>query len=217
MIYDEQHRRLQREFDSERLADRVRDIIVAPELSDEHRAFIESREMFFLTSIDHRGFPTCSYKGGAPGFVRVSDSRTIAFPSYNGNGMFLSLGNIAGNDKVGMLFMDFETPHRVRIHGTASVDRSDPLIDACAGAELIVRVRVSEVFVNCPRYIPTYRRMAASKYVPRAGQDRPPAPQWKRIDAVQDALPDQDRGVAEQLGGTITPEAYAALLKRNEA
>jgi len=217
MIYSEQHRRLQRDFDSERLADRVRDIIVAPVLADEHRAFIESRDMFFLTSIDHRGFPTCSYKGGAPGFVRVPDERTIAFPSYNGNGMFLSLGNMAGNDKVGMLFMDFETPHRMRVHGTARIDRRDPLLDAFEGAELVVRVRVSEVFVNCPRYVHTYRRVGLSNYAPRAGHDCPPAPQWKRIDAVQDALPNTDQGVAEQLGGTITPEEYAALLMRNEA
>lgn len=215
-IYGAQHRALQEEFGVTPLADRVADIIVAPEIPEEHRQFIASRDMFFLTTIDHRGYPTCSYKGGDPGFVRVIDSRTLAFPSYDGNSMFLSMGNITGNPKIGMLFIDFETPHRVRLHGTASVDRNDPLIDQFPGAELLVRVAVTETFVNCPRYIHRYRRVDASRYVPRADQPAPP-PQWKRIDAVQDALPERDRTIADQLGGVITPDEYGVLLAKGEA
>src|SRR5438477_10550820 len=120
-IYNQQHRALQQQFDTVRLADRVDEMVVRPHLSDDQKTFIESRDMFFLTSVDHRGFPTCSYKGGAPGFVRTVDPKTIAFPNYNGNGMFLSMGNISGNHKVGMLFIDFETPHRVRVHGEANI------------------------------------------------------------------------------------------------
>jgi predicted pyridoxine 5'-phosphate oxidase superfamily flavin-nucleotide-binding protein len=159
-IYGEQHRALQQAFDTTRLADRVEQIIVHPEIPDDHKAFIESRDMFFLSSVDHRGYPTCSYKGGVPGFVRVVDAKTIAFPSYDGNGMFLSMGNIGGNDKVGMLFIDFETPHRVRVHGIASLDQNDPLITEFPGAELLVRVAVTETFVNCPRYIHKYPAVA---------------------------------------------------------
>src|SRR5271170_1559786 len=102
--------------------------------------------MFFLTSVDHRGYPTCSYKGGKAGFVRVVDPETIAFPSYNGNGMFLSMGNILTSHKVGLLFIDFETPHRVRVHGVAAIDRNDPLLKEFTGAELVVRVTVTETF-----------------------------------------------------------------------
>src|SRR5579864_2621045 len=116
-IYSPQHRGLQQRFDTVRLADRIDELVVRPTLPDDSKAFIETRDMFFLTTIDHRGYPTCSYKGGTPGFVRVVEPKTIAFPSYNGNGMFLSMGNIAGNHKVGMLFIDFEMPHRVRVHG----------------------------------------------------------------------------------------------------
>lgn len=206
---------MQEAFDTTRMADAVDQIIVQPEIADEHRAFIESRDMFFLTTIDHRGYPTCSYKGGTPGFVKVVDSRTIAFPSYDGNGMFLSLGNITANDKVGILFIDFETPHRVRLHGTASIDKNDPLIGEFHGAELVVRVTVAEVFINCPRYIHRYQRVQTSKYAPQAGCEMPP-PQWKRIDAIQDVLSERDQDIAEKLGGTITPEEYGAMVMKGE-
>lgn len=215
-IYGENHRALQEMFDTRRLADRLETAIVRPEIPRDHRAFIESRDMFFLASIDHRGFPTCSYKGGTPGFVKVIDPRTIAFPIYNGNGMFLSTGNILTTAKVGLLFIDFETPHRVRVQGTASIDRADPLLAQFPGAELVVRVAVSETFVNCPRYIHKHRRVETSKYAPQAGCEAPPPPQWKRIDAMQDVLPEGDGDAASKLGGTITTAEYEALVKKGE-
>jgi uncharacterized protein len=198
------------------LADRIDQSIVSAELAGDHRAFIESRDMFFLTSVDHRGFPTCSYKGGPPGFVRIVDQKTIAFPNYNGNGMFLSMGNISNNHKVGMLFIDFETPHRLRVHGEASIDPNDPLLAEFIGAELVVRVRVKEVFINCPRYVHKYQRVQTSKYAPQAGCDAPPPPQWKRIDEIQDVLPEHEKEVAQKLGGTITFEEYSAAVAKGE-
>ncbi len=214
-LYGPTHRALQSQFETTPLADRVRDLIVASEIGDEHRAFIESRDFFVLSTIDHRGYPTCSHKGGHPGFVRALGPDSLAFPSYDGNGMFLSMGNIAGRGKVGMLFIDFETPHRVRVHGTATVAREDPLIGQFPGAELLVRVKVEEIFVNCPRYIHTSRRVAPSRYVPCA--DRPALPpQWKRIDAIQDVLPARDRGAAQALGGVIDPEQYGQKVIRGE-
>lgn len=214
-IYGDQHRALQEAFDTKSMADRVGELIVASEIAPEHAGFIESRDMFFLTTVDHRGYPTCSHKGGNPGFVKVVDSKTLAFPSFDGNGMFLSMGNITANNKIGMLFIDFETPHRVRVHGTASIDRNDPLIKQFHGAELVVRTTITEIFINCPRYIHRYRRVDMSKYVPQPGCPAPP-PQWKRIDAVQDALPERDKDVAAKLGGTITPEEYGALVMKGE-
>lgn len=215
-IYGDKHRALQEAFDTRRLADRLEASIVRPEIPRDHKAFIESRDMFFLASVDHRGFPTCSYKGGAPGFVKVIDPRTIAFPIYNGNGMFLSTGNILTTAKVGMLFIDFETPHRVRVQGTAGIERADPLVAAFPGAELVVRVAVSEVFINCPRYIHKYQRVHTSKYAPQAGCEAPPPPQWKRIDAMQDVLPEREKDVAGKLGGTITIAEYETLVRKGE-
>ena len=210
-LYGPQHQALQDRFDSRRMAERVREIIVTPEIGEQHQGFIESRDFFFLTTIDHRGFPTVSHKGGHPGFVRVADPATLVFPSYDGNGMFLSMGNIASNPKVGLLFIDFETPHRVRVHGHATVSEQDPLMAQFPGAELLVRVAVSEIFINCPRYIHQYQRLGSSRYMPGVGVTAPAA-QWKRIDALQDVLPARDAGLAERNGGTITPDEYGAMV-----
>ena len=214
-MYSEKHRDLQQRFDTSRLADRL-EALARPTIPDDTKAFIESRDMFFLTSVDHRGYPTCSYKGGAPGFVRVLDPETIIFPSYNGNGMFLSMGNIMTSHKVGMLFIDFETPNRVRLHGLASVEHNDALLAEFVGAELLVRVKVTETFVNCPRYIHKYQRLQTSKYAPAAGCAAPPAPQWKRIDAIQDVLPEREKDVAKDLGGIITFEEYGVRVIKGE-
>jgi predicted pyridoxine 5'-phosphate oxidase superfamily flavin-nucleotide-binding protein len=215
-LYGAQHRAMQADFETTKLADRVSEQIVLCEIPDEHRGFIESRDFFFLTTVDHRGYPTCSYKGGSTGFVKVLDQQTLAFPSLDGNGMYLSMGNITANNKVGLLFIDFETPHRVRVHGTASVSRTDPLIGEFHEAELVVRIAITEIFINCPRYIHRYQRIAASPYVPQPSCPTPP-PQWKRIDAIQDALPERDKGLADKMGGVITPEEYGALVIKGQA
>jgi len=149
-LYGPQHRALQDRFDMRRLADGVERRIVATEISAQHRKFIESRDMFWLATIDHQGRPTVSYKGGDPGFVRVLDQTTIAFPCYDGNGMLYSMGNLMGNNKVGMLFVNFEQPHRLRVQGIATVRDDDPLLADFLEAQMIVRVSVTEIFRNCP-------------------------------------------------------------------
>lgn len=215
-LYGNQHRALQKVFDTEKLADAVASHIVVEELAPEHKGFIESRDMFFLTTIDHRGYPTCSYKGGGLGFVKALDDKTLAFPSYDGNGMFLSMANITTNPKIGMLFIDFETPHRVRVHGIATVDVHSPLLKEFPGAEIIVTVKITEVFINCPRYIHKYQRIAPSSYVPKEDCSAPFA-QWKRIDTLQESLPERDQHIAETLGGTITTEQYVEMVVKGEA
>jgi predicted pyridoxine 5'-phosphate oxidase superfamily flavin-nucleotide-binding protein len=208
-LYGTEQRALQEQFDTTRMADLLHDVIVHAEVQDAERAFIESRDMFFLASVDGEGQPTCSYKGGDPGFVKVVDPGTIAFPSYDGNGMFLSLGNIRASGRVGLLFIDFETPHRLRVQGTASVADRDPLLPQYPGADLIVRVTVAQIFVNCSRYVHRYQRVAGSRYVPRAECETPFA-EWKRIDLVQEALPSRDAGRTARAGGPITVEEYEA-------
>ncbi len=215
-LYGKQHRALQQDFDTVKLADAVHGNIVCAEIGEEHRGFIESRDMFFLTTIDHRGYPTCSYKGGSPGFLKIIDSKTLAFPSFDGNGMFLSMGNISINNKIGMLLIDFETPHRIRIHGKASIHRDEQSLKMFLGAEVVVLVEVTEIFVNCPRYIHRYKRVASAKHVPQ--ENVPVAlPQWKRIEGLQEALPARDKHIAETLGGTITPEQYVEMVMKGEA
>ena len=215
-IYCEKHRAYQEAFDSVRLANRVQEVIVAAEIADDHRRFIETRDMFFLSTVDHRGYPTCSYKGGYPGFVKVVDSRTLAFPTYDGNGMFLSLGNIACSGKIGMLFIDFEVPHRVRVHGDATISEADPLVEQFHGAQRVVRVLIAEIFVNCGRYIHKHQRVENSRHVPQPGR-KAPFPNWKRIDEIQDSLSAADRATTQSLGGTITNEQYWELVAKGGA
>jgi predicted pyridoxine 5'-phosphate oxidase superfamily flavin-nucleotide-binding protein len=210
-LYGPLHRSLQDRFDTRRLADNTEARIVLTEIPPEHKAFIESRDMFFLSTIDHQGRPTVSYKGGNPGFVRVLDNKTVAFPCYDGNGMFYSMGNLLGNQRVGMLFINFEKPHRLRLQGIASVSDDDPLLPEYAEAQLIVRVTVTEIFRNCPRYVHHYKKIERSKFVPRATGETPIAP-WKRVDDIQAALPARDRARVEREGGLVSRAAYEKYL-----
>ena len=175
--YHDGHRRLQDEFESRRIADRL-DELARTAFSEDDRAFVESRAFFFLATADSEGRPDCSHKGGMPGFVRVSAPNEIVFPDYDGNGMFNSLGNIAVNANVGLLFIDFEKPRRLRVNGTASFSRDDQLLKQTVGAQLMVRVKARAIFPNCPRYIPKMQFVEPSKYAPRRGVEFP-EPEWK--------------------------------------
>jgi predicted pyridoxine 5'-phosphate oxidase superfamily flavin-nucleotide-binding protein len=184
-------RQLQDRFDTRRLADRITRTLVHDAIGDDDRAFIERMDMVFVATVDARGRPSCSYKGGDPGFVRVLDPRTLAFPSYDGNGMYLSLGNMTDTREVGLLFIDFEQRKRLRINGRASIDPDDPLLPELCEAQLVVRIAVREVFPNCPRYIHRYRLVERSRFVPRA-ECVTPVPEWKQREWAKDALPEND-------------------------
>lgn len=188
--YHEGQRALQDRFDTRRLADRLAGA-TADGIGEAQRGFIESRDMFFLATADADGAPQCSYKGGDPGFVRVVDEHTIAFPVYDGNGMFLSSGNVAVNPRVGILFIDFERGTRLRFNGVATIDDDDPLTGAFPGAQFVVRVRGDAVFANCRRYVHRYELVERSPFVPSDSVE-PPVPDWKLDPWCSDALPEHD-------------------------
>jgi uncharacterized protein len=187
-MYNDGHRTLQDRFDSRRIADRLEQVTVHAELTDRDVAFIEASSMFFLGTADPDGWPDVSYKGGRPGFLRCLDRRTIAFPSYDGNGMFRSLGNIVVNGRVALLFVNFEQPDRLRVHGTASVADVDPLLSTWEGAQAVARITVVRAFRNCPRYIHRMVLDELSVFAPAPGHD-PPEPEWKSMAAFRDYLP----------------------------
>jgi predicted pyridoxine 5'-phosphate oxidase superfamily flavin-nucleotide-binding protein len=189
--YHEGNRTLQDRFDTRRLADRLDEAIVGDTIGPNDSAFIEHCDMFFLATADEQGRPNCSYKGGEPGFVRVVDQHTIAFPNYDGNGMYLSMGNLAANPSVGMLFIDFEGRDRMRVNGEASVDFDEELRAWWPEAQFVVRVSAREIFPNCPRYVHRYQKVAASVFVPR-DECETPVPSWKRADWAVDVLPEGD-------------------------
>ncbi len=192
-FFHEGMRAWQDRFDSRRLADRLEERLGRKHFTAEDRAFIESRTMFFLATADEAGQPDCSYKGGDAGFVRVTGDDELAFPSFDGNGMFRSIGNLSRQAAVGLLFIDFEQPRRLRVNGLASVLPDDPLRNEFTGAQLVVRVRATHIFPNCPRYIHRMQLAEASPYVPRQGVELP-VPAWKRFEMFSDVLPRDGRG-----------------------
>ena len=207
-------RQLQGEFETTDLADRIVEAVVTEELSDPQAEFIHSRNMFYLSTIDESGYPSCSYKGGDLGFVRVINPVTIVFPNYDGNGMFMSMGNIQDKAKVGLLFIDFETPQRLRLRGEARCLREGPMLDSYPGANLVVEISVNHVWVNCPRYVHRMQPLEQSPYLP--GKDGAVSlALWKRVDLIQDVLTAEDRAEAESLG-LITLEEYEAYVARGK-
>jgi predicted pyridoxine 5'-phosphate oxidase superfamily flavin-nucleotide-binding protein len=191
-LYTAGARMLQDRFDSRRIADRLEEKILVQRFSETHRELIESAPMFFLATADAEGRPDVSYKGGLPGFVRLTGPSELAFPDYNGNGMFKSLGSLAENANVGLLFIRWgDKPKRLRVQGIATIDESDPLLPIFEGAQLIVRVTAERIFDNCPRYIHHMELSSFSSHAPRPGH-KPPIPEWKRNPQFLDALPKSD-------------------------
>ena len=196
--FHEGNRHWQDRFDTRALADRIAGR-ASDRIGEDERGFIEQADMFFLATCDHRGLPTCSYKGGDPGFVRVVDEQCLAFPNYDGNGKYQSMGNLLMNPNVGILFVDFPGQRRLRLQGTASVQEGDELLQNYPGAQFIVRVQVTEVYKNCPRYVHNYQLLERSEFVPRAGKETP-VPAWKKQGELRDVLPANDP--AREQGGS---------------
>ncbi len=211
VLYGETQRALQNEFDTTSIAEVHMATIIQGELAEDQIEFISSRDFFFLSTVDPDGWPTVSYKGGAPGFVQVLDDRTLRFPLLDGNGMFLSSGNIDSTARIGMLFIDFETPNRLRVHATAKLNRDPDVVAGIPGAQLVVDATVENVFVNCARYIHKHTRVEDSPYIPDA-DGRQPTPAWKRVDLLQPFLPERDRAGVADAGGEITFEEYLRKL-----
>jgi predicted pyridoxine 5'-phosphate oxidase superfamily flavin-nucleotide-binding protein len=195
-FYGDGARHFQDRFDTRRLADRIEARLVQDHVDEDAKGFIERMDMFFLATVDARGRPSCSYKGGAPGFVRVLDPKTIAFPSQNGNGMYVSMGNVREAAEVGLLFIDFIGQSRMRLGGTATIDEKDELLPTFPEAELVVRVKVREVFPNCPRYVHKMTLVERSRFVPAQG-GATPVPAWKKSEWACDVLPVGDPATDE--------------------
>jgi uncharacterized protein len=200
-LFNEGSRGYQDRFDTRRLANRIDERLVRDWIDADDRAFVERCDMLFIATADAAGRPQCSYKGGEPGFVRVVDEHTIAFPNYDGNGMFLSAGNALVNPQVGLLFISFEERKRMRLNGVAEHVDDDPLLAEFPEAQFLWRVRATEVFPNCPRYIHRYQLVERSRFVPKAGCETP-VPEWKQREWARDVLATGDpANTAEEAEG----------------
>ncbi|NOS98238.1 MAG: pyridoxamine 5'-phosphate oxidase family protein [Methylotenera sp.] len=190
-FYGEQNRSFQDKFGTRKMADLLKEVIFNNEFDEDNKTFIESLSSFFLTTIDHQGRPTVSHKGGDAGYIKIIDKNTLIFPSYNGNGMYLSMGNLNANAQIGLLFISFETPRRVRMQGVATISKDPALLALYKEADMIVSVKLTDLWINCPRYVPKYERVRESRYTPRTDIETPLAG-WKQIDGVEAALGDGD-------------------------
>ncbi len=209
--YTQEARKLQDRFDTRNLADAELAVIVHDELTEPDKAFVSGAEFFWLATVDDKGSPTVSFKGGAPGFVHVLNDRTLLFPNYDGNGMYYSMGNVATTSEIGMLFMAFDRPARLRVQGKAQLTDDPALVSRFPGAQFAIQVNITALITNCPRYIPRMQRMEPSRYVPDAAGVQP-IPGWKRIDAIQGVLPARDQNKADTAGGLITMDQWGGMV-----
>lgn len=192
-MYHQGNRELQDAFESRALADRLAETLRHSAFTEADAKFIAEQSFFFLATADREARPDCSFKGGPPGFVQVTAPDELIFPDYDGNGMFKSLGNIAANPHVGLLFISMgEQPRRLRVNGEAEILRDDPRMADIPGAQMLVRVRPADIFPNCPRYIPSMPIEAPSPYSPKAGEP-PLEPTWKSFETFKDVVPERRR------------------------
>jgi uncharacterized protein len=196
-VYHAGMRELQDLRETRRLADRLAKVTLHSAFTDEDRGFIQRCRMLCIATADEHGNPDCSYKGGRPGFVNVLDENTLAIPDYDGNGMYRTWGNVLVNPRVGLLFLDFETPKRVRVNGSARISHDPSLCAQFPGAVFVVLVTAKQIFPNCPRYLHRMQLLEESVYAPRPNYT-PPVPAWKTFDEFRDALPERDRSAANR-------------------
>ena len=116
----------------------------------------------------------------------------LAWPDYDGNGQFRSLGNLLLSPRAGLLFVDWGHPSRLRVNGIAAISGEDVMLASWPGAQQVVRLAIEQVFPNCPRYLPRMQVVEASPYAP-APNHEPPRPGWKDDPRFRDALPARDR------------------------
>jgi predicted pyridoxine 5'-phosphate oxidase superfamily flavin-nucleotide-binding protein len=192
-MYHQGNRDLQDQFGSRALADRLEEKLRHERFTDGDAAFIAAQSFFFLATADADGRPDCSFKGGPPGFARVVAPDLLVFPDYDGNGMFKSLGNLKVNPHVGLLFIAMgERQGRVRVNGLAEVTADDPLLAGMPGGQLLVKVTPTDIFPNCPRYIPRMEMVEPSAYAPKAGEE-PIEPKWKAFPDFAEVVPPRRR------------------------
>lgn len=194
-FYHDDMRALQDRYEGRKVADRLEQHRMHTVFTDDDRAMIEAAPFFFLATAAE-GSVDCSFKGGEPGFVRVTGDSELAWPDYDGNRMYRSLGNIRQSSRVGLLFIAFDGRQfdgpdfnaraaRMRVNGNATIDESPEALADLPGAKRLIRVAVDHIFPNCPRYIPTMEMVERSEYAPRPGH-QPPEPEWKSRPMVKD-------------------------------
>jgi predicted pyridoxine 5'-phosphate oxidase superfamily flavin-nucleotide-binding protein len=132
------------------------------ELTDDEARFIQSRDSFYMATINQSGWPYIQHRGGRPGFLHVVNPTSLAFADYKGNRQLISTGNLAANGRVALFLMDYPQRTRLKILGRARVEDAREHPDLMARiAEPDVHRTVERLFLievvsfdwNCPQYI----------------------------------------------------------------
>lgn len=128
-------------------------------LGDDEAAFLAERDSFYMASVGASGWPYVQHRGGPKGFVKVLDPHTLAFADLRGNRQYISVGNVDGDDRVALIFVDYPNRARLKILARASVrSREDAAelfarVAAPASAEAVFELRVEGIDWNCPQHI----------------------------------------------------------------
>ena len=117
------------------------------ELGPGETAFIHAQRSFYMATVSETGWPYVQHRGGAPGFLQVVDARTLAFTDMPGNRQFISVGNLAHDDRVALILVDYAHRRRLKLLGRLAVEKSSG-----AGREMTIRVEAFDW--NCPQHIP---------------------------------------------------------------
>ena len=186
-MYHSGHRELQKRFDGVELADALEQMNNQLTFQPKDKEFIENVDFFFLATAFKESVD-CSFKGGVKGFIKVTGENPLEFPDYDGNSMYRSLGNILKSPNIGMIFIEFsEQPRRLRVNGQATIREGKSRSDA----KLIISVKATEIFPNCPRYIPDLQSNKPSKFLPdESGYGA--KPDWKNQKEYRNYLPKND-------------------------
>jgi hypothetical protein len=126
---------------------------VSTELSASQQQQLSRADTFFIATDNPERGADVSHKGGNPGFVRILDARRIAFPDYNGNSMFNTLGNLTVNPHAGLLFIDFDSGRTLQITGRASIDWSPDRVRTFPGAERVIDFEIAQI-IDTPAGFP---------------------------------------------------------------
>ena len=163
--------------------------------------YLARQVMMFVSTADAVGNCDCTFRAGPPGFVRVLDPRTIAYPEYRGNGVMASMGNLLENPRMGLLFLDFfATTVGLHINGTAKIVENADLVpldgwDGSGGPlpERWVVIDIEEAYIHCSKHVPQLMKLpkdidwGTDDMVKKGGDffkaKASPAP-WKRPDSL---------------------------------
>ncbi len=133
------------------------------DLGPDEAAFIAERDGFYQASVSESGWPYVQFRGGPTGFLKVLDARTLAYADFRGNRQYISTGNLAGNDRVSIILMDYPNQRRLKIWARAQIAEGDAaagLIEQLhdpayrARPERAVVLKLEAFDWNCPQHIP---------------------------------------------------------------